>query len=45
MVTAHETSKLIGNPDTQADHCARDSLVVISTGFQTTTSDAFNPAS
>lgn len=33
MVTAHEMSKLIGNPGMQADHYARDSLVAISTGF------------
>lgn len=45
MVTAHEASNLVGNPDMQADHYARDSLGVISTGFQATTSDAFNPAS
>lgn len=45
MVTAYETSKLIKNPCMQADHYARDSLIIISSGFQTTTSDAFNPAS
>lgn len=45
MVTAHEASNLVGNPDMQADHYARDSLGVISIGFQATTSDAFNPAS